>query len=98
MRIFRNQEQWQVLIEEHKASDLSVIDYCRQHQLSTSSFYAARNKTTITPSAFVRTKVTQEVEITITNTPIELLVGRAKVILPPTTSATYIGQLLREFG
>lgn len=96
MRIFRNQAQWQALIEEHKDSDLSVIDYCRQNQLSTSSFYAARNKTASIPSAFVRTKVTQEVEITATPS-IELLIGRAKIIFPSTTSASYIGQLLREF-
>jgi len=43
-----------------------------------------------------RTKVIQEVEMTIANTPIELLVGRAKIILPPITSAIYIGQLLCE--
>jgi hypothetical protein len=96
MRIFRNQAQWQVIIENYEASDLSVIDYCLKHQLSTSSFYAARQKIITAPSVFVRTKVTQEVEVIIEQPPIELLVGHAKVILPTTTSATYIGQLLRE--
>jgi hypothetical protein len=44
MIIFHNQAQWKILIEEHKASDLSVIDYCHLHQLSTSNFYAAPTK------------------------------------------------------
>jgi hypothetical protein len=96
MRIFRNQEQWQALIEDQKSSGLTIIDYCHQNQLSTSSFYAARNKTASTHSAFVRTKVTQEVEVSTTLQAIELLIGPAKIILPSTTSATYIGQLLRE--
>jgi hypothetical protein len=96
MRIFRNQEHWQALIEDQKLSGLSIIDYCHQNQLSTSSFYAARHKTASLSNAFVRTKVTQEVEVSATTLPIELLIGAAKIILPSTTSATYIGQLLRE--
>ena len=42
MRIFRNQEQWQVIIEKQQTSGLTIIDYCREHQLSTSSFYVFR--------------------------------------------------------
>ena len=100
MRIFRNQEQWLALIEEQKSSGLSILDYCHQNQLSTSSFYAARNKTLSSQSTFVRAKVSQEVEVEV-QVPvphIELSIGRAKVILPSTTSAIYIGQLLQELA
>ncbi|MCP4987860.1 MAG: IS66 family insertion sequence element accessory protein TnpB, partial [Colwellia sp.] len=33
MRIFRNQEQWKVIIEKQQASGLTIINYCREHQL-----------------------------------------------------------------
>jgi hypothetical protein len=44
MRIMRSKKQWQAIIEEQQASGLSIIDYCQQHQLSTTSFYAVRKK------------------------------------------------------
>ena len=44
MRILRNLEQWQVIIEKQQTSGLTILDYCREHQLSTSSFYAVRKK------------------------------------------------------
>jgi hypothetical protein len=61
MRIFRNQEQWQTLIEDQQKSGLTITDYCHQNQLSTSSFYAARSKTISTQSTFFRAKVSQEI-------------------------------------
>jgi hypothetical protein len=51
MRIFRNQAQWQTLIEDQQTSDLTITDYCHLHQLATSGFYAARNKMANIPSA-----------------------------------------------
>ncbi|WP_394349198.1 IS66 family insertion sequence element accessory protein TnpA, partial [Candidatus Enterovibrio escicola] len=39
MRITRSQEQWQTIIDDQQASGLTIIAYCRQQQLSTSSFY-----------------------------------------------------------
>jgi arylsulfatase A-like enzyme len=69
MRIFRNQAQWQTLIEDQQTSDLTITDYCHLHQLATSGFYAARNKMANIPSAFVRTKVTKEIEVLTTPPP-----------------------------
>jgi hypothetical protein len=59
MKITRSQEQWRTLLNEQQASGLTIIDYCREHQLATSSFYMFRKKLGITSSSFVRTKVTQ---------------------------------------
>jgi hypothetical protein len=87
MRIFLNQAQWQTLIEDQQSSDLTIPGYCHLHQLSKSSFYAARNKMANIPSAFVRTKVTQGVEVSTTLQAIELLLESAKIILPSTISA-----------
>lgn len=79
MRIFRNQAQWQTLIEDQQTSDLTITDYYHLHQLLTYSFYAARNKIKNIPSACVRTKVTQEVEVSATPPPIELTFGLAEI-------------------
>lgn len=63
MRITRSQEQWQTIIDDQQTSGLTIIDYCQQQQLSTSSFYAIKKKLSLTPGNFVRAKITQQVEI-----------------------------------
>ena len=37
MRISRSQEQWRTIFNEQQTSGLTIIDYCREHRLSTSS-------------------------------------------------------------
>ncbi len=36
--------QWQLIIEAHKNSDLSVAAYCKQHSINEKSFYNRRAK------------------------------------------------------
>lgn len=40
----RTREQWQVLIEKQAESELSVSEFCTQHQLTVSNFYLWRKK------------------------------------------------------
>ena len=44
MRITRSQKQWKAILEEQQTSGLTIIDYCREHQLLISSFYVFRKK------------------------------------------------------
>ena len=97
MRITRSKEQWKTIIEDQQSSGLTIIDYCQQYQLSTTSFYGVRKKLGLSSSNFVRAKITQQVEIVEAQPSITLTVGKANVSLPATTSATYLSQLLREF-
>jgi len=97
MRITRSQDQWQTIIEDQENSGLAIIDYCRQHQISTTTFYACRKKFGVSQSSFVQAKVTQQVEVFSNPEPISLTIGNATLTLPSTTSASYVGQLLREF-
>ena len=60
MKISRSHEQWRTLITEQQASGLTIIDYCRKHQLATSSFYVFRKKLGINSSSFVRTQVNKK--------------------------------------
>lgn len=96
MRVTRSQQQWQTIIENQQASGLTIIDYCQQHQLSTTSFYAVRKKFGLSSSHFVRAKITQQVEIIKEQSSITLTIGQANVTFPATTSATYLSQLLSE--
>lgn len=98
MRITRSQEQWQTIIDDQQISGLTIIDYCQQQQLSTSSFYAIKKKLGLTSSNFVRAKISQQVELIEQQTSITLTVGKANVSFPATISATYLSQLLRELA
>jgi hypothetical protein len=53
MKITRSQEQWRTILNEQQASGSTIIDYCREHQLATSSFYIFRKKLGITSSRFI---------------------------------------------
>ena len=96
MRINRSQTQWQTIIEEQRASGLTIADYCREHQLATATFYAVRKKLGLSAGNFIRAKVTQQVELVTQQSAIELSIGQVKVTLSTSTSASYLGQVLRE--
>jgi len=88
----------QAIIEDQQASDLTIVDYCRENQISTTTFYAVRKKLGLISCHLVRSKITQQVEFISQSAGIELFIGQAKVALPSTTSATYLGQVLRELA
>ena len=98
MRKMRSLEQWRNIIEEQQASDLTITEFCQQHGLPKTSFYAARSKLTAASGSFVRAKVTKHVDPTEQQLSITLEVGKVNVSLPPTTPASYLGQLLRELA
>lgn len=98
MKITRNQTQWQTLIQNQQTSGLTVLDYCQQHHLPTSSFYAFKKKLGLTSNSFVRAKVIQQIEFLEDQPLITLTVGKANVSFPATTPATYLAQILCELS
>jgi SOS-response transcriptional repressor LexA len=98
MKITRNETQWQTLIQNQQTSGLTISNYCQQHQLPTSSFYAFKKKLGLTSNSFVRAKVIQKIEFLEEQPSITLTVGKASVSLPATTPATYLAQILRELN
>ena len=98
MRIMRSQEQWRTIIEEQQASGLTIVDYCQKNELSTTSFYAIKKKLGFSSTNFVKAKVTQQVEMICEQGNISITVGKAKVNLPATTSASYLVNVLKEFA
>jgi SOS-response transcriptional repressor LexA len=98
VKITRNETQWQTLIQKQQTSGLTISNYCQQHQLPTSSFYAFKKKLGLTSNSFVRAKVIQKIELLEEQPSITLTVGKANVSLPATTPATYLAQILRELS
>jgi hypothetical protein len=43
-RTQRNTSQWQALIEEQKQSSLTIKEFCRQQDVTTSGFYGWRKR------------------------------------------------------
>ncbi len=98
MKITRNETQWHTLIKNQQTSGLIISDYCQQHHLSTSSFYAFKKKLGLTSNRFVRAKVIQQIEFMEEQPSITLSVGKVNVTFPATTPATYLAQILRELS
>ena len=98
MKITRTEAQWQALIQNQQTSGLTISDYCQQHHLPTSSFYAFKKKLNLTSNRFVRAKVIQQIEFLEDQPSITLSVGNANVTLPATTPAIYLAQILRELS
>lgn len=94
----KSQQQWQQIFAEQKASGLSIVDYCRQQQLSTSNFYKCRKQLTASEQPFIQAKISQATEIKSPPSEITITVGKATMSVPSTTSAAYLGRLLREFA
>ena len=44
VRIQRSTSQWQALIEEQKQSSLTIKEFCRQQDITTSGFYGWRKR------------------------------------------------------
>jgi len=98
MRKTRSLEQWRSIIEEQQASDLTITEFCQQHALSKTTFYAARSKLNASSSRFVQAKVTKHAAPTEQQQPITLAIGSVKISLPPTMPVAYLSQLLRELA
>ena len=98
MRKTRSLEQWRSIIEEQQASDLTITEFCQQHALSKTSFYAAQSKLNAAPGSFIRAKVTKHVDPTEQQQPIILAIGNVKVSLPSTVPVANLSQLLRELA
>jgi hypothetical protein len=42
MGIIRSQDQWQTIFKDQVSSGSTIVDFCRQHQIPTATFYAYR--------------------------------------------------------
>ena len=100
----RSVEQWQDIIEQQKNSGLSIATYCRENNISTTSFYHYRSKLNFgrqikAPAAqtgFVQVKPASTIEHS--SAVITLQTNLVTLKLPLTVSPQWLGQLLRELS
>lgn len=54
----KTQDEWAALITEQQSSDLTIVDFCKEHGLATSSFYKFRKRLQPqgTPAKFIQAK------------------------------------------
>ena len=89
-------EKWSAIFAEQQQSQLTVAQYCRQQQISPSSFYQRKRELeTQASSSFVKATVTKSVEMQVVNARIILNVGEVNLSLPSQTSAHYLAELVR---
>ena len=90
------QEKWSAIIADQQTSQLTVAQYCRQQQISPSSFYQRKRELESgAPVTFFKATVTKSVELQVSNEPIRLNVGDISLSLPCQTSAQYLAELVR---
>ena len=89
----RTLDDWTKLIEQQAQSDLSILAFCRQHQIPTSNFYKNRHKIEHVnqASVFVKAKVTTKPgEATI-----HLAFGDTRLTLPQHCEPTWLAELIK---
>ncbi|MFT4870249.1 MAG: putative transposase [Colwellia sp.] len=59
MGIIRSQDQWQTIFKDQVSSGSTIVDFCRQHQIPTTTCYAYRKKLGVSQGPFVQAKITQ---------------------------------------
>lgn len=93
------QQKWSAIIAEQQASRLTVVKFCQQAQISTSTFYQRKRELANIAkpaTAFVKATVTESVTLVekATPAPIQLTTGQVSLSLPGNTSADYLTQLI----
>ena len=101
---YRKLADWQVIIEQQEASGLTIVDYCREHQLSVYSFAARKRKLRLKALQGLEARPVGFVQVIPAGTTVsksELLMlqaGNALLQLPSTVNPRWLGQLLREMS
>ena len=93
------QQKWLTIVEQQKQSDLTILQFCRQINISPSTFYQRKRElaTLSQPSApFIKAQITQTVEVETQLEPICLTLGKANLTLPLQTTPQYLAALINE--
>ncbi len=100
----RTKQQWLELIQAQQASDLSIIDFCREQGIHLNSFYTRRSdwlkskhtESRIKPPAF--SKVTVDEPSKHSTTVITLTIGKATLSIPGSTDVVWLAKLIGQFA
>ena len=91
-------QQWLDFIDEHKQSDLSITEFCRNKNISADNFYYHRRqqlkKASTNSSPFVQATVTNSPSLVNQPSFLTLNVGRSQLQLPTTISPQWLAALM----
>ena len=100
MRVIRTQDQWRELFALQRQSTLSIVDFCEQHQIATTTFYNRRSvieKQSAT--SFIRATVETQVELAQPReSRIQLKYGDSELLLPANFSVQNVAVLLKALN
>ena len=96
----RTQQAWQELIKLQLSGDLSILNFCKKHEISTSCFYkhkAIKNAKAGTQSnPFIKVEAprqtTQKLE------PIKLQYGKTRIHLPTTIQPSWLADFVKALA
>jgi len=97
---YRKKHEWTAVFEEQQRSGLSIIEFCKQHAISTTNFYKVRanirGKTSGEP-AFIKATITKDntPNVTSTSQVFRLTTKHAEIILPNHCSSQFIVDILK---
>mgnify|MGYP001096707688 CR=1 FL=1 len=95
-------QQWLDFIDEHKQSDLSITEFCRNKNISADNFYYHRGqklrKSNTNKSPFIKAAVTKNASSTHQSPKFTLIVGRSQLQLPATTSPQWLAALMASLA
>lgn len=102
------EKQWRERFNKFQSSGLTVIDFCKQQNVSVSSYYSWRTRLglDVTPqsitkgnSSFVQVKtVNTTAAISQAESPINIQIGQVNVQLSHSTKPSWVAQLVREIN
>lgn len=101
MRKRRSKNEWLAIIEEQQQSGLSIVRFCQQYSLSTTTFYSARARIlgkAPCQSTFLKatvTKETERAEITAAPEVIRLNTRQAELLLPGHCPSQFVIDILK---
>ena len=102
MRKYRKANEWRELILAQQNGDLSIVAFCKKHQLSTSTFYKNRAELffdNTKPNSFFSAKVTQSIEVQSQQVePLILRQSDIELTLPATISVEFIADLINRLA
>jgi hypothetical protein len=94
----RSSQEWQKIIEQQEASDLSVVDFCRQQQLNSKYFYARRRSVLVKKQRNLPVPFIKVSKAPTDNAAMALQVGDIRLSLPANTEPEWLAQLLKALS
>lgn len=102
----RSDQEWLEIFQQYENSSLNQREFCRQNQLSPSTFFSKRRSLELTrgnpKSGFVRAEVVEQTTRYQVTAPVSadmtLTFNDVELSIPSNTPAGYLAQLIRELS